>query len=121
MTETKAPYSTKPAGASKSSSAATSGNGAVVVAAGDNPPMVENSATSTQTGKPRTKRAANLTAEQALQILQQSVLNCQQAGINCQIATLHDSGDQMIAVVLRSVVLANGNLVIASTGKGGEA
>ena len=116
--------SVKQDGESKLSSAAGSTSGAGEAGTNENVPTVESSATLPPNGKPRTKRGAGLTIDQALQILQQSIINCQGAGVRCQVTPIYDRGEQMIAVVLHGVKLDSGNLIadigtsITSSGKG---
>jgi len=52
-----------------------------------------------------------------LEILQQAAIDCQNAGISCQVAQLHGA-ENTVALVLRGVVLVNGNLMIADIGTG---
>lgn len=104
-------------GASKSSSGAGSGNGVKAVEAPDNASTVVSSETSAPSGKPRTRRGANLTSAQTLEILQQSVVNCQAAGIDIEVTPLFFHGCQSVAIVLEGIAIKDGNL-IADIGKG---
>jgi hypothetical protein len=109
--------STKQVGELKSSSAAGSINGAGGAGINDSVPTAANSATSTPTAKPPTKRGASTTPGMRLEILQQAAIDCQNAGISCQVAQLHGA-ENTVALVLRGVVLVNGNLMIADIGTG---
>lgn len=77
----------------------------------DNQDMVANSETSPQKEKPRTSKTAKLTREQALEILQQSVIVCQQVGISVEQL---DMSDGTLALAFMGVVLANDRFVLAS-------
>lgn len=83
-------------GALKLSNGADSGNGVKVAEVPDNASMVESSETSVPSDKPRTKRGVNLSQEQTLEILQQSVVNCQQAGIDARVTHFFDRGQQAV-------------------------
>lgn len=82
--------------------------------------MAENSEHSTTTGKKPTTKTSSLTPELALEILQEAVIRCQQCGIKAGVREHHDAGSHGIEIIMLDVVLANGNLVLASAGKGVE-
>lgn len=67
--------------------------------------MVASSQPSVKKGKP------SITPGQALEILQQAVVNCQSLGVNTHISELYDNGERSVIVVLRNVDLKDGNLV----------
>ena len=109
--------SDKHGGASKLSSAVDSGNGGEAAETNGNVPMVESSETSVPSGKPSTKRGAKLSKAQALEILQQSVLNCQHADIEIWVTPLYINGTRTVAIILDNVQVFDGNL-IADIGNG---
>lgn len=79
--------------------------------------MVENSEASTASGKKRTRETAKLTAEQALEILQQSILECQKAGIEIRIMPkLYGDPYEFAGILLANVEYIAGNFVLI-TGK----
>lgn len=75
--------------------------------------MAEDSKVSTESGKRSTKSTVGLTPAQALEILQQAVINCQHAGIDASVATLHGSIYPTVAIVLANTKIVDGNVVPA--------
>jgi hypothetical protein len=78
--------------------------------------MVENSETSVKSEKLSTKKTSSLTPDQALQILQQSVINCQHAGVNVKFTPLYHQGQQSVIMVLTGCNLIDGNIVLVKKG-----
>jgi hypothetical protein len=79
--------------------------------------MAESSESSTPKGKKPTSRMSKLTQEQALEIVQQSILEYQKAGGEVTVVPqLFYSGHQALAIVMPGAHLVNGNLTL-STGK----
>lgn len=71
--------------------------------------MVANSTDSTTRAKRSTSKTSALTADQALEILQQSIINCQQSGIRIDLA---EGGAGNTALVLAKVAIIDGRLVL---------
>jgi hypothetical protein len=107
--------STKQVGELRLSNGGASGNGGVEAEAPANVSMVENSETSTMSGKPRTRRGAGWTQEQALEIMQQTVLNYRQSGRPVQI--YNDAANNRLVIVLAGTALIDGSFT--DTGNGG--
>lgn len=83
--------------------------------------MAEPSENSTATGKQRTGKTAKLTREQALEIFQQSVLECQKAGIDVRVMPeFYSHGDRYVAVLMANVQVINGNLKMIEPGVTGK-
>jgi uncharacterized protein GlcG (DUF336 family) len=78
--------------------------------------MAENLEPSAKAGKRRTKQTNVLTQGQAVEILQQAVLNCQQCGVQIDITTLDYQGAPAVMVVLAKCRLVDGNFVLAKGG-----
>mgnify|MGYP006299609791 CR=1 FL=1 len=72
--------------------------------------MVANSEHSTKNVNKRTGKTSTLTAVQALEILQQSIINCQQAGIEVQLASIGETNTGLVMVGVR---LVDNDLVMA--------
>lgn len=82
--------------------------------------MVENSEHSAASGKKRTRETAPLTPNQALEILQQSIVECQKAGIEVRIMPkLYGDAHEFTGILLANVLYQDGNLV-AINGNEGE-
>jgi hypothetical protein len=65
----------------------------------------------TKREKRSTIKTSKLTPELALEILQQSILECQQAGIEVQvIPQFFSSGSQYLGIVMAKVAYVDGNL-----------
>jgi hypothetical protein len=111
-------------GGSKLLAKAGTGNGEKVVAKRGKADMAENSDNSTQTEKQRTTRTVKLTPEQALEILQQSLIECQKAGIDVRVVPdFYTSGQHFAGILLANVQVINGNLILSIseiTGKAPE-
>lgn len=75
--------------------------------------MAENSEPSPVNGKPNTRRTAKLTRGQALEIIQQAVINCQQAGITASISPFYGNGGQSVVIVLANCQIVDGNILPA--------
>jgi hypothetical protein len=87
------------------------GAGVKVVATKGNQNMVENSVNSPQNAKRNTKQTVKLTREQALEILQQSIIECQKSGLEMRIVpSFWDGGQQYAAVMVANVAYIGGNL-----------
>lgn len=67
--------------------------------------MVENSQTSTASGKP------SITPGQRLEILQQAVFECQKAGMQISFAPLYGASKTSVVMVLANVDLVDDSLV----------
>ena len=73
--------------------------------------MAELLKDSTASGKRNTGKTSKLTQDEALQILQQSLIECQKTGVEIQVVSkFYFEGCQYIAVLLTNVGLINGNL-----------
>lgn len=81
--------------------------------------MAENSETLATSGKRRTKSTANLTPDEALQILQSAVAMCQDSGLVVLRAPLHERGITSAAIVIPNAEWV-GTELRAITGKGVE-
>ena len=91
---------------------ASIGDGEKEVETSANQDMVANSVNSQQSGKKRTTKTVKLTPAQALEILQQSLIECQKAGIEVKASSLYHHGLQSVAIIVANVVLDGGNLRI---------
>ena len=83
--------------------------------------MAENSENSASSEKVRTRKTANLTADQALEILQASLIQCQRSGLHVQLAPLYLDGERRVAVVIADCELRDGHLMMANAGNGERA
>lgn len=82
---------------------------------------MDDSIVLTKTGKKRISKTENLTPDQAIEILQQSIIECQKAGIDIQIVPkFYHSGVQYAAVLMANISYVDGNLVrvVGNDGKG---
>lgn len=79
--------------------------------------MVANSVTSAKSGKRNTKKTNAVTQEEAIQILQQSVILCMEAGIEVELMPSQGGHGQTTLLAMRGVVLANQQLVLVKNGK----
>jgi hypothetical protein len=75
--------------------------------------MVANSEHSAPKDKRSTKKINALTQDQALEILQQAIINCQQSGL---VIDLRDGNEGETLLAMKGVVLANGWFVLANGG-----
>ncbi len=73
--------------------------------------MEEHLDCSVMSEKPNTKKTNVLTPDQALEILQQAIIECQKAGIKVGYLPLYEHGAQLIQIILADVAVVNGNLV----------
>ena len=101
------------------------GNGVKVPVPTGNPPTAANSTGSTPKGKRRTSKTKSvLTPEMALQILQQSVLNCQHSGIEIRAANLPPTENMPhngIGIWVYDAGIVDGNFIlVASTKENGK-
>ena len=70
---------------------------------------------SAQNEKRSTRKTVSLTPEQALEILQQSLIYCQQAQIEVDVLPVDNVGDfKAITIMLADVELIDGNLVMVA-------
>jgi hypothetical protein len=83
------------------------------VARTDSPDTAESLESSQPTGEKSTRKTRNITPEQALEILQQAVINCQHAGIIASIGPYYSYGQQSVVIVLANCQLIDGKLVSA--------
>jgi uncharacterized protein GlcG (DUF336 family) len=72
--------------------------------------MVENLPNLPETGSHSTEKTSKLTAAQALEILQQALIQCQQAAVMISVA---ETEDGLTALILHNVRIDGDNLVPA--------
>jgi hypothetical protein len=87
------------------------GRGGVAANSHANTGTAVNFPNSPKSVNPSTKKTNSLTADQALEILQQSVINCQHAGIDAKVTTFYQHGVKSVIVVLANTELIDGNIV----------
>lgn len=75
--------------------------------------MAEDSQVSPANEKRSIRKTAKLTPAQALEILQQAVINCQQSGIIASISPFDDTNTQSVVIVLANCQINAGNIVPA--------
>ena len=74
--------------------------------------MVANLESLEKTGRQSTGKTARVTAAQALEIVQQSLLVLQNAGISVRIAPFYDGGVRSVVIVLANIDINAGNLIL---------
>lgn len=75
---------------------------------------MEDSTLSIPKGKRNTSKTESLTPGQALEILQQSIIECHKAGIDIQIVPkFFHSGTQYCGVLMANVNYMDGNLLLS--------
>ena len=84
--------------------------------------MAENSENSASSEKVRTRKTASLTADQSLEILQASLIQCQRSGLHVQLAPVYyPDGERRVAVIIADCELRDGHLMMANAGNGERA
>jgi hypothetical protein len=85
-----------------------------------NPDTEASSDVSKQSAKSRTGKTVSLTPGQALEILQQSILECRRAGIKVRIAPAYHDNPPTIVVVVANCVVEDGKIVLVIPGSTGN-
>jgi hypothetical protein len=89
-------------------------SGDVEVKTTESAATVAPSGSSPKRARRNTGKTNSLTAEQSLEILQQSVINCQQSGVDAKATNFYHHGCKSVIIVLANTELIDGDIMVVA-------